>query len=249
MFYRNVRTTLAVGALFGVLTLSGCISNPVQQAQSNARAADRRTPVDVDVDVPFEVREAQALMSGGRAQVVGAVYSELSRTGEDTLLTAKHRAFAPDTEVRLYPMTAHMRRYVELFQDYSGTSRNTAPGTPRGDYLKVFHGGHTQHKRFLFDPLVDKYAYVTRTDRHGNFRFRNLRTGQYRLVVAKVIARGSYTGDVVVGYTGKLEHTATRTFGWTRELYLDTVIDVNAGENEVPAEVILMPDWYHQYRD
>jgi len=224
-----------LGALACALLSSGpARAGVVAQAQERARQAALHTPLMVDVDEPFNEQEARAMMAPGNARVVGAVYSALTRDGQDDVMLAP-RISAPvsEAQVVLVPMTRHMRRYAQMYTEYA-------------ERMTSFSGSGGQQQTIRFHGDAARYMHVTVADRFGNFRFDHLKPGPYWLVVLPVVASGTYNQNVVVGHTGNYEHTQTQQFGWQTRLYLEKMVEVSEGENEVEARMRAMPAWYHQ---
>jgi len=227
-------TAMAMVALCALAPDSG-YAGPVGEAQFQARENALRTPILVPVDVPFDEAEASAALLQGNAQVAGALYYALTASGDDDVMFSPryHKAVA-NTTVALFPMYSHMRRYAEMMADYE-------------DQITGVFSGSRQHKIIGPDPRVVEYSFEAKTDEFGNFSFHDIKPGKYVLHVPPVTANGTYTANAVIGHTGNLEHTAPRQFAYRTPLYLEQVVEIKEGNNEIEARMRARPSWFHQY--
>lgn len=210
----------------------GCASQ-MQQADNQARINQLNTPVDVKVSVPFDEGQAKIAMELGNTTLKGVLYHKLTFRGRnvnDAPLSLASANYISNTDVILYPVTAHLLELMRLEEE----------NTHRLEFLSK----DKQLKRFIPDERMYKYAIKTKTDKYGRYFFYQLKPGRYLVITGDqdIISTGTEKvkdGNTVISdgfYTANATHYKDQEFRVRATVRYDEYIDIKPGDKEVVLE-------------
>ena len=165
--FNGVRVGMPVLCVAAAMGLGACASSPLKDA--NARAVNDQV-IEVRAKTPFDTELARRALEPGNSQIVGTVVAIVNAPKSyDPSLSA--REFKENVEVYLYPVTPHLREFVDLQKSLAKRpglfEARRAPG---------------QHK-LVADPDMLNFQRVTKTDKYGRYAFTSLKPGQYYVTV------------------------------------------------------------------
>lgn len=223
-----------IGGLF-ISALSGCAST-LDQADREAKIKQLDTPVEEKVAVPFDEAQAKAALLPGSATLKGVLYHKVRSggkyAGEDTTVTLAPSVFLSNTNVYLYPVTAHLLELNRLEDDN------------RRRFGLGFFSEKKQLKHFIADQRLFKYSRMATTDSHGRYVFNNLRPGKYYLFVLPKNILSTGTEEVRNGtsvvtngiYSAEVAHYNKQDFRAKTTVEYSEYVDIGSGQNEVRLE-------------
>lgn len=202
-------------------------------------AADRNAELDqpeyYGPKTPFDPVDAKNRLVYGETTIRGFLYHTLNawgRAGTGFVPGGPATAVA-GVEVYLYPATPHLVEWQKLFEKEQSPKFKPP--------IVTLLEGRKRSKILQFDPQMQEYRIVVKTDDYGRFEFEKMQPGKYYITAATNI-EGSYEGTEVTGHSTaydswgrpySVEHTRPATHSYSTPMFMDEFVEVKEGETKV----------------
>lgn len=232
--------------LLSLILFSGCTPSALQMANNEANAASKAIPQKINIDVPFDAREAKLALEKGNHKISGVLYHRLDITGRDETgwlasPLIKNQPFR-NAFISLFPESVAVVAFEKMFSEQQSIMKKWYTNPP-----SIFNR-QPQTKQFILPKGVLDYSMEVKTDDFGRYTFNNLKPGRYYLYTSGW-QTGTYNKDVYAGSShysdgtglygvqGTVHHTRTVPVNYKTYLVYQKIVDVTSGSVDIDSRM------------
>ena len=243
----KIKYIIVLANILASMLLIGCVNtSALDMANSEADAAGKAIPQQININVPFNAAQAKEALAKGNGKITGVLYHRLDITGRDELSwipspLIKNQPFK-NVSIFLFPESEVIVALEKMSSEQQSIMKKWYTN-PRSVFNR-----QPQTKQFIFPDIVRDYRLEAKTDNFGRYTFNNLKPGRYYLYTAgwqtgtynKEEYAGSSTysdGTGLYGARGTAQHTRLVPVNYKSYLMYSEFIDVTSGSTGVDSRM------------